>query len=110
MVRDAITCALFHVRLPHLVTVEHDLVAERDRSDRAFTRAFRTLRAKILQPEVDRLIDGKRHVRGNDAGLETRADKRIQHQFADAAEFAESGPQDQRDVQYVLVHDAMAAS
>ena len=109
LVDDPVAGTLLHVRLPHLVAVEHDLVAEGDGRARALPGALLALIAEVLQAEVDGPVGLQRHVGGDDPGLEARADEGVEHQLPYAAQFAEAGKQDQGNVEHVLVHDAVAA-
>ncbi len=53
---EAIARAALDVRLPHLVAVEHHLVAERNGVAGAFARAFQAVAAESLQAEIDRPV------------------------------------------------------
>ena len=48
---------------------------------------FWQLEQKILQSEVNGFIGNQRQIGGHDDCFKTRADKRVEHQFADTAEF-----------------------
>ena len=50
---------------------------------------------------------GERHVGGDNDGLEARTDKRVEDELADAAQFAKSGVEDERDVQDFTVKVGM---
>ena len=106
---ETITRAALDIRLPDLVAVEHHLVAERDGVARAFARAFQAAAAEGLQAEIDRLVGFERKVGGQHHRFETRPDERIEHQFADARQFAQARPQDQRDMQHVAIGIGLGA-
>ena len=106
-VGHAIGRAFGDIRLPHLIAVEHHLVAERDRIAGTFDRAFPALGAEILQPEINRPIDRHRHIGGDYRGFEAGTDKGVKHHFADPAELAQPGLEHQRDMQHVAVEIGM---
>src|SRR5882757_11580246 len=76
-------CAFLNISLPDLVPIEHHLRAEGDGVARALASAFETLRAEVLQPEVDWLVDFHRQVRREYHGFRTRADEGIQQRVSD---------------------------
>ena len=100
---QAIPRTALRVDLPHFVGVEHHLVPPRNGIAGAFPGAFPAIAAEILQLEIDGLVDLHGKIGGKCNGLEPRSHERVEHQFTDAAEFAESCPEDQGDMQDIAV-------
>ena len=66
LIGQAIACTAFGVELPHLITIEHDLVAPGNRVDRTFARALAAVGTEILQTEINRLVGYQRDIRCHD--------------------------------------------
>ena len=106
-VSDTVADAAFRIRLPHFVAVEHHGVTPTYRITRALPRALEALLAHVLESEINRLVVGERHVGGDNDRLEAQTDKRVENELADAAQFAKSGVEDERDVQDFTVKVGM---
>src|ERR1700734_3936729 len=91
--RNAVSSTLLYVGLPDFISVEHDLRAERNRVAGTLASTLAALRAKVLQSEIDWVIDLHRQIRSNDDGLGSGPDKGVQYRIPNSGYLAEPSEQ-----------------
>ncbi len=102
-VGHAVARAFLDIGLPDLISVEHHLRPCGDRAGRAFARALVAGAAEVLKTEVNRLVFHHREFRGEDAGLLSRAQKRIEDDISDTADLSEPCEQHEGRLDHVAV-------
>ncbi len=85
--------AFANVGMPVLVAIVHHLPFVAKALGRTFPGALLTLGTEILQPEIDRFVDGHGQISRHNRRLEPGSHERMEHRVADPAHLPQTCPQ-----------------